>query len=268
MKWIENIVNKVVQKIEEKINGIVEIQLKAMGDIKKLESMQHNMEASIEEIRHLADFNQTAQKKLNIDAIREAKNIGNELAGFKVNIQKETLRLYDQIERNSQDIATNKQMFEKLESELNHINQDLLISINSINSNQGKDYQKINDRLSVIEEIKNKMDDGIILMTKKQLLNLIEQKIEVFEGNIDNKMSGLMCYVQEKTTQVVTGKSKDVALLKKLAQLEELKDAIDHRRSTEEIVKKRNDFLKKDRTTKVTETLHILNWVIGETNEF
>ena len=60
------------------------------------------------------------------------------------------------------------------------------------------DINNLEERIKFLEELKGRLDDGIILMTKQQLLKLIEQKIEVFEGNISNKMSGLMVYVNDK----------------------------------------------------------------------
>lgn len=74
-------------------------------------------------------------------------------------------------------------------------------------------------RVKELEEIKSRLDDGVILMTKAKLLQLIEQKIEVFEGNINNKMSGLMIYINDKAQAMQSGRLQDVDLLKKLARL-------------------------------------------------
>jgi hypothetical protein len=136
-------------------------------------------------------------------------------------------------------------------------------SIYSVIQKQDDRITELNDRIKNFEEIKSRMDDGIIMMTQKKLLSLIEQKIESFEGNIENKMSGLMIYVNDKLS--FKNHAPDTELLKKLARLEELKDAIEHRRSTEDILKKRDE-LKSCSSYDTSKCLEIIDWILGKNN--
>ena len=125
------------------------------------------------------------------------------------------------------------------------------------------DINNLEERIKFLEELKGRLDDGIILMTKQQLLKLIEQKIEVFEGNISNKMSGLMVYVNDKTAG--NGKFRDIDLLKKLARLEGIKDGIENRRTTEEIINKRDEMIKAQiNGVDNNAVINALNWTLGE----
>lgn len=92
--------------------------------------------------------------------------------------------------------------------------------LSRIESKEDQGLINLHARVNAVEEIHARLDDGIILMTKAKLLQLIDQKIEVFEGNINNKMSGLMIYVNDKAQAVQSGRLQDVELLKKLARLE------------------------------------------------
>lgn len=125
-------------------------------------------------------------------------------------------------------------------------------------------------RVTELEEIKDRLDDGIVLMTKLQLLELIERKIEVFEGNITNKISGLMTYVNDKTAYKPV--VQDTELLKKLAKLEAVKDAVEHRRSSTEVLAEyarlKEQLLgigrEENGNVRLQERVETLKWVLGE----
>lgn len=132
--------------------------------------------------------------------------------------------------------------------------------------------KSLNDKINTIandmvdfDDFRNKMDGGIISLTKKKLLETIDAKVDTFEGNINIKMSGLMIYINEKLSGHSDNPSQDINVLKRLARLEDVHDAIEHRRTSEEIMDKREKILD-DQEGKTDDIVKVLDWVLGDNN--
>jgi len=180
------------------------------------------------------------------------------------NLREEVFRLIDVLEDKFSRIDKDlKSGLESLTNSLNSADLSHEDKRNELSKSLNDLLARLDLRVNEFEDFKTQMDAGIISLTKTKLLQLIEQKIEVFEGNINNKMSGLMIYVNDKTSGD-RGQVYDVNLLKKLARLEGIKDSIDHRRSTEEVISIRDNLLKnKNDDIRQEAMINTLEWILG-----
>lgn len=157
---------------------------------------------------------------------------------------------------------------------IDKINEDIIVQKDEIYKSIETIPEEMKEqarRIAKFEEIKQRMDDGIILMTKPELNKFIGNRLDIFEGGIDDKMVGLYHTVDERLASK-NGKVKATAeLMKKIARLEGIKDAVEHRLPTEEILKKVDEYKNKmmdlDRSgsayNRFQDALNILTWVLG-----
>lgn len=258
MDWLEK---KIVELIHKHFGQKLDIQ-----DQKILEIKNRVFDKG-EDLRR--DFNnfivEATEAYLPKDALKEMQNRFDERLHPILQLLKDSDHRIGELEVDHLD--HNQKLGEQFLEAVKYLNE----RIDQENFNRKSEFESLLTRVKDFEEIKFRMDDGIVLMTRNKLLSLIEQKIEVFEGNINNKMSGLMTYVNDKTTHVTNGKTPDVELLKKLARLEGLKDAIEHRRSADVLLKKKHDLInemvvleKTDVTAQLLQSqINILNWALG-----
>jgi hypothetical protein len=166
-------------------------------------------------------------------------------------------------------IDMNKSLYDAIEKLQIEVKKDTGVSeIRAMVDGMVDETGRILKQVEALDSQFSALDQGVMTLTKKELLKTIDQKVEVFEGNVLAKISGLMVYVNEKTA--FEGRPGDTEVLKKLARLEGLKDAISHRRSTEELLNKRQalqDLIAecdRDNRSIVAEQaqLDILNWIL------
>ena len=131
-------------------------------------------------------------------------------------------------------------------------------------------------RVKVTESKLSALDELVASMTYEELDKYMQNRFVVFEGNIDDKIVGLFSSVDEKISKGNGAVRATSNLLKKIAVLEGVKEAVESRRLTPEILAKREDYRKEllamDREDKnfdrFQDALLLLNWVLGEeTNE-
>lgn len=106
----------------------------------------------------------------------------------------------------------------------------------------------------------------------RSLNNLLDEKLDIQKETTENLLIGLEKAFQAKINTLNKDGSIVTDLLKKIAYLEGITDAIEHRRSTEEVlgtIKVLDEkMLKDDREEKNTdilkEQIKILKWALGE----
>lgn len=125
---------------------------------------------------------------------------------------------------------------------------------------------------SVVDKI-SKIDDEVLGMTKNQLLRILDMKLDAYRGDIDGKISGLMVYVKDRVAASMST-DDNVEILKKIARLEDLKDSIEHRRSTEQVIEERKRLIlllsslnrEDSNLVAVAAKVEILDWILGGTS--
>jgi phage shock protein A len=121
----------------------------------------------------------------------------------------------------------------------------------------------------------NKLDTGLIGMTKEDVENLVKNKLVIFEGDVDDKLIGTFRSIDEKISNGNGHARGTASLMKKMARLEDVKDKVENRKSTKEIMEfleeHKEKALKEDKSEKdITSRsliIQTLQWVLGETNE-
>ena len=245
MKWLDNAINKIVEKIEVKISGFDNL-LSDIGD--KLISQKEQIDALEKQLKEF-DKSNTAEGIEFMNSLTTLdENIHNLRENISIRIDNETKLINEKQKLTEEDIVKRET---KIREDLSKIVISSGVKFFERIDSIAVAFKGAEERIKILEEIKDRLDDGIILMTKQQLLKLIEQKIEVFEGNISNKMSGLMIYVNDKTNG--NGKLHDTELLKKLARLEGIRDNA--------ILKRKEYFDLKDSTS-----VNLIDSIIGDYN--
>lgn len=120
-----------------------------------------------------------------------------------------------------------------------------------------------NDFVNFREDINNRI---------KRLNNLILEKLDIQKEDTESLLIGLEKTFSSKINNLSDGKPTVTDLLKKIAKLEAVTDAIEHRRSSEEILGTLNvlneSMLKSGREEKdcsvLKEQIRILRWALGE----
>jgi hypothetical protein len=115
------------------------------------------------------------------------------------------------------------------------------------------------------------VDRTILNMTKEDLDKFMQNKFVVFESSIDDKIVGLYRTVDEKIAGGNGNVKATTSLLRRIAVLEGVKDAAEHRRSSQELLERLEEYKKKllalDRTDenygRYQDAVNILNWVLG-----
>jgi len=147
------------------------------------------------------------------------------------------------------------------------------------NSNKEEQVRIINKRLTVLETRVSEVIrdfsvevDGVKGKVTHEVVRL-EEKVRLLEEGTDEKLFGLSKLFDIKMANLVDEEKKDQALnmMKRIAELEEVKDAKEHRRGTEEILKKKKaaevllaDLDRKDQpTVAIREQIKVFNWVLG-----
>src|SRR3990167_3207221 len=118
--------------------------------------------------------------------------------------------------------------------------EDVKVRLNDIQGSQ-RDFQQeickqVNDRLKVIED-----------SAKPQLEALVDnigQRIAIAEGNVDDKITGLYHSLDERISKGNGNGRAYIGVMKRLAQLEDVKDAVEHRRSSQELIQRRDELKK------------------------
>lgn len=133
--------------------------------------------------------------------------------------------------------------------------------------------------LLIMDRFKNieiaKADIQELSNHRSEMHRVLLAGIDTLNQDIAVKISGLMQYVRDKLSNVKAGGDQDVELLKKLAKLEDIKDSIEHRRSTEEIVSEieslKQELASADRDNfnvdKINYKISILKWVLGGSHD-
>ena len=145
--------------------------------------------------------------------------------------------------------------------------EDVKVRLNDIQGSQ-RDFQQeickeVNDRLKVIED-----------SAKPQLEALVDnigQRIAIAEGNVDDKITGLYHSLDERISKGNGNGRAYIGVMKRLAQLEDVKDAVEHRRSSQELLQQRDELKKQlvdtHREGKDISLLQVqldtVNWVIN-----
>lgn len=106
----------------------------------------------------------------------------------------------------------------------------------------------------------------------KRLNILLNEKLDSIKEDNENILIGISKSFNQKIDNLSEGKPLVQDLLKKIAYLESLKESIDHRRSTNEVISKLtelNDAMltaarEEKSTDSLEERVNILKWVLGE----
>lgn len=91
-------------------------------------------------------------------------------------------------------------------------------TLNNYHKSFRSDIHNLEERTSGLEQSKMQLDEGIVSMTRKQLMGFIDQRLDTFENGVNIKLNGLKIYVNDKLCD--GGKGSDVEMLKKLARME------------------------------------------------
>lgn len=202
MKWLEDKIYKVVH---HSLGPLLERHEKTIKDLND----------KVSELKKDSILQATALKRLDMERVTQ-KNLDDARKAWEPSfctLSNDITKIFGLIEEEKKNV----------DGALNMVNDIICGSIKKLNEEGDFIKNNLNDlgiTVLNLSEIKDRMDDGIVLMTKAKLLQLIDQKIEVFEGNINNKMSGLMIYVNDKAQAMQSDRLQDVDLLKKLARLE------------------------------------------------
>jgi hypothetical protein len=118
--------------------------------------------------------------------------------------------------------------------------EDVKVRLDDIHNSQRKFQQEVckevNDRLKVIEDsIKPQLNT---------LVDSVEQRLAICEGNLDDKITGLYKSFDERISQGNGNGRAFVGVMKRLAQLEDVKDAVEHRRTSQELIQRRDELKK------------------------
>ena len=124
--------------------------------------------------------------------------------------------------------------------------------------------KELNDRLDVVE-------NGIQPRFKSLEDNVI-QKMNIVEGNVDDKLFGLYSSLDERISKGNGNGRAYVGVMKRLAQLEDVKDAVEHRRSSVDLVQRRDElkrmlvdlYREGKNTSEVQVELNTIQWVIND----
>ena len=124
--------------------------------------------------------------------------------------------------------------------------------------------KELNDRLEVVEK-------GI-QPRFQSLEDIVSHKMTVVENNIDDKLTGLYSSLDERISKGNGNGRAYVGVMKRLAQLEDVKDAVEHRRSSLELVNRRDElkrmlvdlYREGKQTDSVQVELNTIQWVIND----
>lgn len=119
----------------------------------------------------------------------------------------------------------------------------------------------------------NSIDTTILAMKEEELGKFITNRLVVFESSIDDKIVGLYRMVDEKIHNGNGNVKTSASLLRRIALLEGITDAKEHRRSTEELLERlegyKKTLLELDRTdsnySRYEDAITLIQWVLGET---
>ena len=137
--------------------------------------------------------------------------------------------------------------------------------------------RKVGDIQSQVDKLNQRLDaidETILSMTKNDLDKFMTNRLVMFEGSIDDKIVGLFRTVDEKISNGNGNVKATTSLLRRIAVLEGIKDAVEHRRPTGELIERlegyRKQLLQLDRTdgsySRYQDAINILNWVLGESD--
>ena len=124
--------------------------------------------------------------------------------------------------------------------------------------------KELNDRLSLVE---NGIQPRFEVLEGK-----VNQSIAVAEGNVDDKLAGLYSSLDDRISKGNGNGRAYVGVMKRLAQLEDVKDAVEHRRSSVELVQRRDELKRSlvdlyregKQTDSVQIELNTIQWVIND----
>ena len=146
--------------------------------------------------------------------------------------------------------------------------EDVKVRLDDIHNSQRKFQQEVckevNDRLRVIE--------GDVKPQLQVVVDNVIQRLEVSENNVDDKIMGLYKSLDEKISSGNGNGRAYIGVMKRLAQLEDVKDAVEHRRSSQELIQKRDELKKqlvdlhregKD-TSSIEIEYNIIKWVLND----
>lgn len=115
-----------------------------------------------------------------------------------------------------------------------------------------------------------------IVQSQDDMNVVVDNKLDLLRGELDDKVVGMYRTIDEKVAQG-NGNTRVVAdLLRKIAKLQDVKDSIETRRSTEMVLdriaqhkklmleEEKNDVNNLQRRSDIIKTLE---WVLGENNE-
>lgn len=165
-------------------------------------------------------------------------------------------------------------MFTKRESIPDYRNQieniNLIIGTNTVNIGE------LRQRLLFLEKEFDLYREGVNSRFNK-FNNLINEKLDSQKEDVESILIGLSKTFENKLNSISNGSSTVTDLLRKVAILEAIKDSVEHRRSTEEILKKIDSLNKEsigiDVNTKegisieaenINKKILILKWALGE----
>ena len=78
----------------------------------------------------------------------------------------------------------------------------------------------------------------------KSIEEAIVQRLTIAEGNVDDKIIGLYHSLDERISKGNGNGRAYIGVMKRLAQLEDVKDAVEHRRSSQELIQRRDELKK------------------------
>lgn len=137
--------------------------------------------------------------------------------------------------------------------------------------------QKLSELRIRIDEVKarlDSMDKTVASMTYDDLDKYLQNRLIVFEGNVDDKIVGLYRSVDSKISNGNGNVKATAGFMKRIAHLEGIKDATEHRRSSKELLDRIDHYSRKlleldrndDEHGRFTDAVNILKWVLGEQN--
>lgn len=131
-----------------------------------------------------------------------------------------------------------------------------------------------NKKIEALEESFNQFRQDVNNRFRNTL-NLIEERIDIQKESNEALLIGLEKHMSQRIDNISASKTMVTDLLKKIAVLEGVKDSMEHRRNTIEVLKKLKildeEMLKEDREEKNCSIkkaqVHLLRWILGEIDE-
>ena len=172
-------------------------------------------------------------------------------------------------------IEENAAVDKHIENKIDGVAGRVLAIENKFQSELSEEKNSREIQFMAIQNRLDSLDKTVASMTLEQLENFIKNKYILFENTVDDKLVGLYRSVDEKIAKGNGHVKATAGLLKRIAFLEGVKDASEHRRSTKDIMDKVDFYKAKisalDRSDnnygRYEDALNILQWVLGDKNE-